>query len=662
MAISSPGIGSNLDINSIIQGLMNAERGPLNLVNQQKADFQSSISAYGTLKSSLASFQDAVAKLSDMSKFTAQTAVASDPAAFTASASGDAVESNYAIKVVQLAQPQKVAMAGVANQYSVIGTGTLTISFGSYDSVSNSFTLNADKAAKAIAIPTASNSLAGVRDAINAADAGVTATIVNDGQLSRLVVTSKDSGTSNSIRIAVTDDDGAGADNAGLSQLAFDPTLTAGSGNNLTVLQSAKDAIVDIDGVRVTKPGNTIDDALDGVTFNLLKADPDAALNLSVTRNQAAIQSSVAAFVKAYNDINQNLRSLTSYDVTTKVGGALAGDSATRSIATQIKQVMTNALSGAGELKSLTQIGVSFQRDGTLALDSDKLKAAVASNAGDIAYLFAAAGRATDLQVKQVGQTDKTRAGVYAVNVTQLATQGNLLGNNATPDLNIVAGSNDALDFKIDGNLYSLKLKAASYASLATLGSELQTQLSAAGSSAKVVFNGGNLQILSSSYGSSSTVTLQGGNGAGNLFGASPAASAGLDVAGSINGVAATGKGQILTGAVSDASEGLALTIAGGSLGDRGTVSYTTGYAYQLDHLVEGMLADDGLLAARTDGINSSIERLGRQQELLQNRLDAVEKRYRAQFTALDVMISGLQQTSSYLTQQLAQISANNSN
>ncbi|HEX5539879.1 MAG TPA: flagellar cap protein FliD N-terminal domain-containing protein, partial [Methylophilaceae bacterium] len=163
MAISSPGIGSNLDINSIIQGLMNAEQGPLNLVNQQKADFQSQISAYGTLKSSLASFQTAVGKLSSMDKFTAQTAVSSNTSAFTATANGDAVESNYAISVAQLAQPQKLAMAGVADQYSAIGTGTLTISFGSYDSTGNTFTLNADKSAKSIAITSADSGLAGIR-------------------------------------------------------------------------------------------------------------------------------------------------------------------------------------------------------------------------------------------------------------------------------------------------------------------------------------------------------------------------------------------------------------------------------------------------------------------------------------------------------------------
>jgi len=660
MAISSLGIGSNLPIDAIIEGLMDNERKPLDLVGQQKAGYQSQVSAYGTLKSALSSFQTAVSKLTDMSKFMAQSATSSDTSAFTASADGNAVESNYAIKVVQLAQPQKIATAGVATPYTAIGTGTLTISFGSYDADGNTFTLNPDAPAKSIDISPANNSLAGIRDAINDADAGVMATIVNDGQTNRLVITSKETGSSNSIRISVADADGSNGDGSGLSQLAFDPTQSAGSGKNLSVLQQAQDAIVDIDGVRVTKPGNSIDDALDGITLNLLKADDSKTLNLGVARNSSAIESSVNAFVKAYNDVNQTLRNLTNYDVESKSGGALAGDATARSIATQIKQSMTRALTGAGDISTLTQIGVSFQRDGTLALDSDKLKTAIKEHPKDIAYLFAAGGRSTDLQVNQVGQTDKTRAGVYAINVTQLATQGILQGA-AAPALDIVAGVNDVLDLKIDGAVFNIKLDAASYASIDALAEELQTKLSAANAKAQVVVSGGKLQLVSASYGSTSTVVVTGGNAANDLFGASPVSSAGLNVAGTINGVTATGKGQVLTGAEGDASAGLGVEITGGALGDRGTISYTTGYAFQLDQLVDGLLDDEnGLLATRTDGINASIKRLTKQQETMEDRLALVEQRYRAQFTALDVLISNLQQTSSYMSQQLAQLSANN--
>lgn len=656
MAISSPGIGSNLDVNTIVQNLMATEQGPLTIVNSQKAAYQSKISAYGTLKSSLASFQTALAGLASVSKFSAQSATSADTSVFTASANGKAVEGNYAVNVTQLAQPQKIAMAGVASTASAIGTGTLTISFGAYDSGGNTFTLNPDKAAKTISIGASSNSLAGIRDAINAAGAGVMATIVNDGTTNRLVVTSKDSGTANSIKITVADDDATATDTSGLSQLAYDPTAAAGSGKNLTVLQAAKDALLTIDGVSVTKSSNVISDALDGLTLNLLKTSGGSSLNLGVARDSAAIETSVNAFVKAFNDTNSVLRSLTKYDPTTKVGGLLLGDSTARSISTQIKDVLTTAV-GSGSLTSLSQIGVGFQRDGTLTLDSSKLKTAIQDNFSDIASLFAAVGKATDAQVTQTGQTSKTQAGTYAVNVTQLATQGNLFGS-AAPNLTITSGSNDHLDLNIDSIAYSINLTAGTYSTAGDLAAELQTRISAAGSAAKVVVISGNIQVISANYGTDSSVTLTGGNGASDLFG-SPTTTAGVNTIGTINGVAATGQGQNLVGATGDASEGLVVKVAGTTLGSRGTVTYTKGYAYQLNELVSSLLGTNGILTSKTEGINSSITRLTKQQEALQARLVLVEKRYREQFTALDTLISSMQQTSTYMAQQIAQFQSN---
>lgn len=658
MTISSAGIGSNLDVESIVQKLMTTERGPLTLVTNQKTAYQTKISAYGALKSALSTFRTALGNLSDVAKFNAQKAESANTDVFTASSNGNAAESNYAIKVSQLAQPQKIALAGVASPNTIIGTGKLTISFGTLDSSGTTFTLNTAKPVTSIDITSANHTLAGIRDAINAANAGISAAIVNDGQANRLVLTSKDSGTANSIKITVADDDANGVDSSGLSRLAFDPTAASGSGKNLSVLQAAKDAIVDIDGVIVTKPSNIISDAVDGITLNLLKASPDTSINLSVSRDQSAIESSVTAFVKAFNEVNQTLRTLTKYDPSNQSGGPLVGDATTRAIATQIKQVLTSGLTGTGSLNSLSQIGVTFQRDGTLALDSGKLKTAIHNNFADIAALFAATGKASDAQVSYVSQTEKTQPGSYAINVTRLATQGNLLAN-AAPGLSITQGVNDHIDLNIDNVAYSLDLTPGNYSSTAEIANELQTRVSAAGSTAQVAVIGGNIQVISANYGIDASVTLTGGNGAANLFGASPVTTDGLDAAGTINGAAATGMGQKLVGATGDASEGLMVKVTGGSLGDRGTVNYSQGYAYQLNTLMQSLLASDGILTSRTDGITSSITRLTKQQETLQDRLKEIEKRYREQFTALDTLIGSMQQTSSYLTQQIAQFQAN---
>ena len=199
----------------------------------------------------------------------------------------------------QLAKPQKLTIAGFANATDPVGTGTLTISFGTFTPevttppTPSSFTPNTAKTDVTISIDSSNNTLVGVRDAINASNSSVSATIVNDGTSNHLVITSKDSGEVNTLKITVADDDGNHTDTVGLSQLAYDPTATAGSGKNLTELQAAKNAILDIDGITVVKASNTITDAISGVTLNLLTTSAGKSVDLGVTSNKENICESV---------------------------------------------------------------------------------------------------------------------------------------------------------------------------------------------------------------------------------------------------------------------------------------------------------------------------------------------------------------------------------
>ena len=444
MGISSAGLGSGLDVNSIVTSLMAIEQKPLTAVTKQKTDYQSQISAYGTLKSSLSTFQTAVSALSSASKFNAQTVTSSNTSVFTATANGTASLGENSIKVSQLAKSQKLTFAGTANVADTIGTGTLTISFGTYNPstvvaplIPNSFSPNAAKTDVNITIDSSNNTLSGVRDAINASNSSVSATIVNDGTINHLVITSKDTGEINTLKITTADGDGNNTDTAGLSQLAYDPTVAAGSGKNMSQMQAAKNALLNIDGIDVVKASNTITDAIGGVTLNLLATSTDN-VNLSVSSNKDAIKTSVTAFVDAYNKLDTSLRSLTKYDPTGKNPGALLGDATTRSVITQLKSVMSSAVNSSGTFTSLSQIGVSFQSTGQIALDSTKLDNAVASNFQDIAGLFATTAKATDPQLSSSGGSSKTKAGTYAVNVTSLSPlAGTINGAAAT----VVGGS-----------------------------------------------------------------------------------------------------------------------------------------------------------------------------------------------------------------------------
>ncbi len=562
MAITSAGLGSGLDVESIVTGLMNVEKKPLTNVTTQKTSYESQISAYGTLKSALSTFQTSVSALASASKFNAQTVTSGNTAAFTGTANGSATIGDYAVTVNQLAKSQKLALGGFTNTSDIVGTGTLTISFGTFTPAvvtpptPASFTSNTAKSDVTITIDSSKNTLAGVRDAINASNSSVSATIVNDGTANRLVVTSKDTGEVNSLKITVADDDTNNLDASGLSRLAYDPLATAGNGKNMTQVQEAKNALLEIDGIAIVKASNTITDAIDGVTLNLL-ATTASSVSLGVASNQEAVKTSITSFVDAFNKLDTTLRSLTKYDETGKASGVLLGDATARSVVNQIRVAMTKTVANGNTINSLTQIGVSFQRDGKLALDSTKLSAVMASDFSSISSLFAASAKATDPLITYAGSTSKTKEGTYAVTVSQLG---------------------------------------------------------------------------------SSTVNAQG----------------------TINGVTALGNLTSLVGAAGDDSEGLNIKVAGGALGARGTVTFSLGYAAQLDRVLTNLLSDEGILASRTTGINDSIKRLDKQAEAINVRLASIEARYRAQFTKLDTLLSSMSTTSSFLTQQIAAINANN--
>jgi flagellar hook-associated protein 2 len=657
--ISVPGIGSGLDINGLVSQLMAAERLPLTALEGREKAHNQKLSAFGQVRSALATFQTALQDLTS-SKFQALSATASDTKVLSASAGGNATPASYQIEVTQLAQQHKLASSGYATTNDAVGSGTLTLQFGTYNSGTNTFTANADKATKSITISPANNTLAGVRDAINAANAGVTATIVNDGSAAgnRLVLTSTDSGAANSLKISATDDDGNSLDGSGLSALAYDPTAAAGSGKNLGQVAAARDATLTIDGIAVSYASNTVRNAIDGVTLNLSQTNTGQPLTLTVGRDTEAIKKSVQAFVDAYNSADASLKKLTAFNGVGKQNGILLGDATTRGIQTQMRNLLSNTVASGGTLTTLSQIGVAFKSDGTLALDSAKLGTAIDTNFDDIAALFDSAAKATDSLVSYSGSSSKTVAGTYGVNITQLATRGSTQGSQAA-SLTVQAGVNDQLDLTVDGKAVSVTLAAATYASADALAAEIQSKINGAtGSSGSVLVtqSGGVLSITSARYGSASQAAVSGGNGVATLLGASPVTTGGVDVAGTINGVAATGGGQTLTGAVGDASEGLSLRILGGGLGARGNVTFSTGYAYQLDQYLDSVLADDGSLKARTNGIDSSIKSLDQRQEQLEARLAQIEKRYRAQFSALDAMLSSMNSTSAFLSQQLASL------
>ena len=383
--VSSAGIGSGLDIEGIISQLMEIEKRPLTQLNNKKAEQQAQLSAFGSLKSVLSSFQDSVQELAKPTVFNGLKAALTDTTMATVSASSSAAAGTHEIEVQSIAQSQKIKSEAFASTDTIIGSGTLTIAFGTYNG-DGTFTANTEKAAKTITIDPAKSTLADIRDTINDANAGITASIVNDGSGNRLVIASKDSGLANALKITVNDADGNHTNNAGLSKLAFD--ASTGGVANMTETVAAKNAVLVIDGITIQKSSNTIDDALEGVTLNLLKADPGTTSTLTVEKDNSSVEVAMKAFVATYNSLEKTVTNLSRSDPANDQASILTGDSTVRMVQFRVRAMLSDNPLPAGGINSLSELGISFQKDGTLALDDSKLSAVLADPDKNISEFF----------------------------------------------------------------------------------------------------------------------------------------------------------------------------------------------------------------------------------------------------------------------------------
>ncbi|RCS58222.1 flagellar filament capping protein FliD [Parvibium lacunae] len=658
MATISGTSGSSIDVNSLVSQLMQAETQPLVRLQRNQASIQSKISAYGNLRGALSSFQDAARAVSNLNNLQPTKTSVSDSSIASLTANANASIGNYSLEVSKLAQQQKLNSSSFASTTTTVGTGTLTIQLGTYNSGSNTFTNNPDKTAVSVNIT--NGSLSSIRDAINSANAGVNATLVNDGTGTRLVLTSKDTGAANSIKLSVTDDDGTPTNTSGLSALAYDPTASAGAGKNLTQTQAAQNAEFKLDGIDISKSSNTITDAIENATLQLSKVTT-SAISLNINRDSSGITSQLQSFVQAFNSMQTTLKQLSGFNPTTKEAGPLAGDSALRGALNQIRGLLTRQLgSESGTYSSLSQIGIAFQKDGTLALNSSKLNAAITADASSVTKLLANVSTSSDPRVAVVSTASTVSAGSYPVAVTSAATQGKVVGN-AAANLTITAGVNDTLTVSVNGTSATITIAPGTYASAASLATEIGSKLNAAsalqavGASVTATAGSGILSLTSTSYGTTSTVSVTGGNGATDAFGATPTSTAGQNVNGTISGSAANGSGQILT-----STAGLILRTTSNATGSLGTVTVSRGLGAQIESTLANILGTTGSISSRVEGLNKSVEANNKQQQAMSTRLAQIEQRYRTQYSALDAALTRLTQTSTYLSQQFAALQNSN--
>ena len=530
------------------------------------------------------------------------------------------------------------------------------------------FATDSSRTSGNIVIDSSNNTLQGIMAAINKGNFGVTASVVSDGSTgtnatpNRLVLTSTATGISSTMKITLAGSGGNPPDQALVDLLAYDPAGT----QNMSQKASASNTTGTVNGIDFTSPGTGVTGSLTGVTITALKV---GSSTLTVSKDTAALTASVNGFVKAYNDLNAQIATLNGYNPDTKSGGPLLGDSTVRNLQASIRRQLSSSITGlqGTSLTNLSQIGISFQKDGTLSVDSSKLGKAIESNYNDIAGLFAAVGRGTDPDIKFVSSSAKTQAGDYPINITQLASQGTLQGTTALPAETVIAEDttwtvtlNDTKPSLLS-NTATITLPAGSYnpSQLATM---LQSSIngvsafSTAGATvAATVGDDGTLKLSSTRYGSKSNIHVSSATGSpvSDVFGGGASVD-GVDVAGTIGGYTATGDGQTLTGAAGAPIDGLKLTITGDTIGSRGSFGFSQGYAYQLNTLTAGYLGSAGAITGRTTGLNNTVKDITKQRDAFALRLVDIEARYRKQYSALDTSIASMNTTASFLTQQFA--------
>jgi flagellar hook-associated protein 2 len=768
MAITSTGLISGINIDSILAQIQSAEQKPITILQGRQSGYQSQMSGLLALSGKLSTFAAVASSVNNPANFDTRTASVTNTVAgvslLSATTGSTATNGSYTLNVYQLAQSQKQASQGFVDQNTTAvasGAGTFKFKVGS-SGTEYSVTLSS------------ATTLQGLRDAINSAGGSVTATIINDGTGSnpyRLVLTANASGGDNTITLtnndstldftnkkveaayastsnsfagtvssnagnnytgmtnksflvkavaggatdtatykysidggitylgyggvaysaaatvgnagaaivaasALTAIDGSGATNEGV-QIGFGAIGTLAVDDKFTVdvfnpqFQQAQDAVIKIDGNSTTKSSNTITDAIQGVTLNLLQVDASNAVTLTISSDPSGLAEKIKNFTTAYNDVNKFLNDQFTFDPKINKAGALLADASVRAVQSLLKRIVTGSIPGLTSGKSnLSQIGItSDSKTGVLSVDDSKLSAAISSDPQGVKRLFLGLGTATNSAISFVGLSPKTGAGTYGITVS-VAPQKAVLGGASDvtfQDLSSTGLTNDEfLSFTFTGNHTSTAPTTAALSVTLSAGSKindvvnaLNSAFASKGTALSASNDSGRLKLTSKDYGtdiqftvvSDQAGTTQTGIGSVGLTGQ------GVDVAGTINGHTATGNGNVLTSHSGFAEDGLSISTETTTTGLFGTIALSRGVG---DRLVASLDAYTnsltGIFIGKTNSLQGSIDGISKNITQINDRITREGDRLRAQFVNLEALLGKFQATSNFLTNQLSKL------
>lgn len=382
-SVTSLGIGTNgLNLEDLVTKLVAGERTPITQLQSRTDTLKTQLSSYGKLQSALSAVRDAAAKLTKPDTWGASTATSSDASSVSVTATSSAALGSLAISVSQLASAQTVASNVLPASPASIGQGSITIELGQWNTGQSAFTAKDGATAITINIGDGEDQLSQIRDKINAANAGVTASVVTDSSGTRLVMRSTSTGEANGFRVSVNDNDGNSGDSAGLSALAFDP---AAGITSMTQKAAAANAHAMINGVDVNSATNTLTTAVDGLSINLLKKTAaDSDVTVTVGQDKDSIKKAITDFSTAYSSMMTLLRDQTKAvplakgSTAASTSGPLQGDATAVGLQYQLRSIVGGTSSLGGSLSRMADIGLDPGVNGAITINATKLDAALA--------------------------------------------------------------------------------------------------------------------------------------------------------------------------------------------------------------------------------------------------------------------------------------------
>lgn len=651
--INQLGGGSGIDTRSLTNQLVELERAPEDQRLDRREDrLDAQISGLGQLRQAVEEFEGSLEALANPDTFNAKSASISDTSLLAVnSLEPDAVPGNYRMKIEQVAQSQSLSSGVFDSLDAEVGTGSLNIRFGDWDA--GAFTLDASAEGATIEIDESNNSLRGLRDAINDSDIGVQASVVGQEGAYQLLLTGP-TGATRELELSASE-----GDIPGLSSFNFNV-----GEQELTQQQEAKDAILTVNGLQVTRSSNTITDVIDGVEFDIFNSDPSEEISININEDRSQSEEAIRNFVEGYNTFYKSVQFLTDNEEGEEGQGSLRNDSLADNMMQSIRSMLGSQVPGIeGGFSALSTIGIRTKLDGTLQIvengSSTDFRAAMDNNFDEVKNLFVADTRSSSSRINVLDFNGASQPGSYDVEITQEATKGRY---DATP-----IASGFPLDTGTDDYRFTIAVNGQEAAEISLpegktydsgddLALELQSLINSdatlkdARAKVDVRFDEatGQLSFESNSYGESSKVAFLGASAAmGNLGVTEGGGTAGQNVAGTINGEEAFGFGNILRPPLGSAAEGLAMEVLPGATS--GSIGFSRGVGSTLMGMVDTYMRSSGLIAERERSIKDDLSEVADDREALDRRSDAFRAIQESRFRAMEQIVRSLNSTGDFL-------------